>query len=138
MNTKKCVHLPVCESHKSCGGCMTNCPNYKPTHMDKAQFCSCLIALRNYGDWERKMYECGLDMASTPVTAVLDLFQGAMCGFDYEWAYDDKIGMNWIIEWCYSTANRWVETRHGREFDVTEAPGLYDFLVFMNEHGWED
>jgi hypothetical protein len=95
--------------------------------------------MRNYSAWERKMYECGFDLASTPITDVLDVLALCMCDFDYEWAYDNKEGLNWIIEWCFhEDGPNFSQTRHGRTWDLADAGILYDFLVFMNEHGWED
>lgn len=107
--------------------------------MNKLEFCNCLDTLRQYGDWERKMYECGFDTTSTPVGMLAENLQAAMCGFDLDWSYDTKMGLDWIIEWTYSPDSpNFVQTRHGHTFNLTEPSALYDFLVFMNEHGWED
>jgi hypothetical protein len=95
--------------------------------------------MRNYSAWERKMYECGFDLAYTPITDVLDVLALCMCDFDHEWAYDDKEGLNWIVEWCFhEDGPNFSQTRHGRTWDLADASILYDFLVFMNEYGWED
>ena len=105
--------------------------------MTKEQFIQCLEAIRKYSLWERKMYDCGFDLAYTPITEVLDALALYMCDFDYEWAYDDKEGLNWIVEWCFHEDGPYfTQTRHGCEFDLTDAGALYDFLCFMNEHGW--
>ena len=107
--------------------------------MKKSEFCKCIEAMRKYSLWERKMYECGFDLAPTPITDVLDALALCMCDFDIEWAYDDKEGLNWIVEWSFhEDAPNFTQTRHGRTWDLTDASILYDFLVFMNEHGWED
>lgn len=106
--------------------------------MTKEQFCKCLEALRKYSAWEKDLYRCGFDMAYTPVTEVLDALALCMCDFNGEWAYDDKEGINWIVEWSFGESPYLFQKRHGVEFDLTEAGALYDFLVFMNEHGWEE
>ena len=107
--------------------------------MKKSEFYKCIKAMRNYSAWERKMYDCGFDLASTPITDVLDVLALCMCDFDSEWAYDDKEGLNWIIEWCFHEDGPYfTQTRHGRTWNLVDAGILYDFLVFMNEHGWED
>ena len=107
--------------------------------MKKSEFCKCIKAMRNQSAWERKMYECGFDLASTPITDVLDVLALCMCDFDSEWAYDDKESLNWIIEWCFhEDGPNFSQTRHGRTWDLADASILYDFLVFMNEYGWED
>lgn len=106
--------------------------------MKKPEFVKCLESMRKYFTWERKMYDCGFDMAYTPVTDVLDALALCMCDFDGEWAYDDKEGFNWIVEWCFDESPNFHQVRHGVEFDLTSAGALYEFLVFMNEHGWED
>ena len=106
--------------------------------MEKAKFIKCLHSMRDYALWERKLYNCGFDLAATPVTEVLDALALCMCDFDGEWAYDDKEGLNWIVEWSFGESPYFIQKRHGVEFDLTEAGALYDFLVFMNEHGWED
>ena len=107
--------------------------------MTKEQFIKCLETMRNYSAWERKMYDCGLDLAPTPITEILDVLALCMCDFDGEWAYDDKEGLNWIVEWSFHEDGPcFHQKRHGCEFELTDAGALYDFLVFMNEHGWED
>ena len=107
--------------------------------MTKDQFVHCLNAMKNYAPWERKMYDCGFDLAYTPITEVLDALALCMCDFDHEWAYDDKEGLNWIVEWCFhEDGPNFSQTRHGRTWDLADASILYDFLEFMNEHGWED
>lgn len=107
--------------------------------MKKGQFCKCLEAMRKYGDWERKLYACEIDLAPTPITGVLDVLARCMCDFDSEWAYDEKLGLDWIIEWTFTPDSpNFVQTRHGRTWHLEDAGILYDFLEFMNEYGWED
>jgi hypothetical protein len=96
-------------------------------------------ALRNFAEWERKMYDCGFDLASTPITGVLDALALCMGDFNPDYDYDTKLGFSWIIEWTYTPDSPYFEqTRHGRTWQLEDASTLYDFLVFMNEHGWED
>ena len=107
--------------------------------MKKENFIQCLNALRKYSIWERALYKCDIDLAPTPITEILDTLALCMCDFDPEWAYDDKEGLNWIVEWTFHGDNPvFYQVRHGVEFNLTSAGALYDFLVFMNEHGWED
>jgi hypothetical protein len=107
--------------------------------MNKIDFSECITILRKYADWEKKMYECGFDMNHTPVGAVVDMLHGAMCDFDGDWSYDEKLEFDWVIEWVYSPDSpNFEQKRHGVLFDLSTAGALYDFLVFMNEHGWED
>ena len=106
--------------------------------MPKDLFCKFLRQMRNYASWERKLYECGFDLASTPITDILDSLQLCMCSFNRDWDYDEKMGLSWIVEWCFGESPYLSQTRHEVEFDLTEPEALYDFLVFMNEHGWED
>ena len=84
------------------------------------------------------MYKNGIDFGLTPVGDVTGKLQEAMCGFDSEWSYDSKLGFDWIIEWVYNLENVQYHTRHNKDWVLTEAGSLYDFLVFMNEHGWDD
>ena len=107
--------------------------------MKKIHFCECINSLREYAAWERKLYECGFDLACTPITDVLERLHEIMCDFNTEWDYDEKLGLSWIIEWCFhEDGPNFTQTRHGRTWDLTDADVLYDFLVFMNEHDWED
>ena len=107
--------------------------------MKKTRFCECMNSLREYAAWERKLYECGFDLAYTPIIGVLDKLYEAMCDFNTNWDYDKKLGLSWIIEWAYTPDSpNFTQRRHGKDFDLTDAGALYDFLVFMNEHGWED
>lgn len=105
--------------------------------MTKEQFCKCLEALREYSSWEKALYKCNIDLAPTPITELLEVFTLTMSNFDPDWAYDDKESLNWIVEWSFGESPYFIQNRHGRVFDLTEAGALYDFLVFMNEHGWE-
>ena len=106
--------------------------------MRKQHFCECLTKMREYAKWERDLYRCGFDMAYTPVTGVLDALALCMCDFDSEWAYDEKEGLNWIVEWTFDESPNFIQKRHGREWNLTDAGTLYDFLMFMNERGWYD
>lgn len=105
--------------------------------MTKEQFIHCLDAMRKYSAWERKMYECGYDLAYTPITEILDALALCMCDFDPDWAYDDKEGLNWIVEWSFHEDGPYFyQKRHGVEWDLTDAGELYEFLLFMNDRGW--
>ena len=107
--------------------------------MKKSEFVRCIEAMKKFASWERKMYECGFDLACTPITDVLDALARCMCDFDSEWAYDNKEGLNWIVEWSFHEDGPYFfQKRHGVEFDLTDAGALYEFLVFMNEAGWYD
>ena len=107
--------------------------------MKKQYFCECMRKMREYALWEHKLYECGFDLACTPVTDILDALALCMCDFDSEWAYDDKEGLNWIVEWSFHEENPvFHQVRHGVEFDLREPGDLYEFLVYMNEAGWYD
>ena len=107
--------------------------------MKREHFYKCLGAMRKHAMWERKLYDLGFDLACTPVTDILDALALCMCDFDPDWAYDEKEGLNWIIEWAYTPDNpNFHQSRHGRTWNLEDPGALYDFLVFMNEHGWED
>lgn len=104
--------------------------------MLKENFCKCAQILADYSSWERKLYECGMDLANTPANEMADAMYYMMCDGNSEWDYDTKLGFSWIIEWCFGEAC--YTKRHGVEFHLDDPGALYDFLVFMNEHGWED
>lgn len=107
--------------------------------MRKGEFCNCLDTLRQYAEWERKMYECGLDFTDTPVGMLAENLTASMCDFNPNWSYDEKLGIDWIIEWSYTADSpNFEQTRHGRTWRLDDAGILYDFLEFMNEYGWED
>ena len=106
--------------------------------MKKQNFCVFANTLRDYGSWERKLYECGIDLEGTPVAHMAENMWSAMCGFDPSFSYDEKLGFDWIIEWTCNESPYLVQHRHGHEWHLDNAGLLYDFLVFMNEHGWED
>ena len=106
--------------------------------MSKADFCSCLDTLKKFSAWDAKMYENGIDLCNTPVGELAEKLQLAMCGFNYDWSYDKKLEFDWICEWTFNPEAYVYQTRHGRDWSLMDASILYDFLVFMNEHGWED
>lgn len=106
--------------------------------MDKEYFCKCLETLRKYSSWESAMYSNGLDFGATPCSDLAYMLQLSMCGFDQDWSYDKKLEFDWIIEWTFNPEFYRAQERHGKEWLLDEAEALYDFLVFMNEHGWED
>ena len=105
--------------------------------MNKSDFCNCLRTLRKYSECESAMYENGIDLCVTPVNELAEKLQLAMCGFDIDWSYDPKLDIDWIIEWSFNPETYRAQTRHGRTWDLEDASILYDFLVFMNENGWE-
>lgn len=106
--------------------------------MTRGQFIVCARTLREYSEWERNLYRCGLDLADTPVAHMAENLQATMCDFNPDWDYDTKLGISWIVEWSYGESDCYCQTRHGVTFNISDAAALYDFLVFMNEHGWED
>ena len=106
--------------------------------MEKSKFWHCAQVLREYALWERKLYEAGIDLASQ-ADNLAECMLLTMKGFDYDWGYDKKLGFDWIIEWTHTPDSpNFFQKRHGIEFDLTDAGALYDFIVFMTEHGWED
>jgi hypothetical protein len=106
--------------------------------MNKTDFCNCLETLRKYTFWENTLYNNGIDLTNTPVADLVEKLQLAMCGFDLEWSYDKKLGFDWIIEWTFNNAEYIWQKRHGKEWFLKEPETLYEFLVFMNECGWEE
>ena len=80
--------------------------------MTKEIFCNCAKVLQDYSLWERKLYECGMDLTGTPASDLAENIHAAMCEFDPDWAYDTKLGFDWIIEWSFGDAR--YEKRHGR------------------------
>ena len=102
----------------------------------KENFIKCAQALADYSSWERKLYECGMDLTGTPANEVADLLHQLMCDGNPDWASDTKLGFDWIIEWCFGEAT--YAKRHGIEFIMDKPGALYEFIVYMNEHGWED
>jgi hypothetical protein len=106
--------------------------------MDKINFCACLETLRKYSAWENTMYNNGIDFSNTPISDLTEKLQLAMCGFDLEWSYDKKLEFDWIIEWTFNNEFFRHQTRHGKDWTLDDVGALFDFLVFMNEYGWED
>lgn len=106
--------------------------------MKKGQFCLCLNALRKFSSWENNLYNCGIDLEGTPAFDLTSLVHSLMCDCDFDWAYDTKLDIDWIIEWACGESDNYHQKRHGRQWDLTEADILYDFIEFMNEYGWED
>lgn len=106
--------------------------------MIKENFCVFAETLLDYSLWERKLYECGVDLTDTPAARLVDNVWSAMVDFDPSFSYDEKLGFDWIIEWTCGNSPFHKQYRHGQWFDLDTAGQLYEFLVFMNEHGWED
>lgn len=106
--------------------------------MTKGEFCKCADTLRKYSNWERMMYNWGIDFTNTPVNDLADTLHTVMCESDPNWSYDTKLGFDWVIEWCFNESPDLYATRHGREFHLETSADLYEFLVAMNELGWED
>lgn len=107
--------------------------------MNKDNFCDCMQILREFADWDRQLYALGIDLTESPASKVVECLEHIMRGYNDGWSYDEKLGIDWIIEWAYTPDSpNFVQTRHGCTFNLEDASALYDFLVFMNEHGWED
>lgn len=107
--------------------------------MNRNNFYACAQVLRDYADWDKSAYALGMDFTNTAPSKLAELVELLMCDFNPNWAFDEKLEINWLIEWTYSPDGpNLLQTRHGREFHLHDAGALYNFLVFMNEHGWED
>ena len=105
--------------------------------MNKTEFCNYMYKLREYAEWERKLYALGIDLTDTPVTSLAESLECLMRNGDSNWSYDEKLEFDWIIEWCYTPDSpNFEQTRHGRTWRLDDAGILYDFLEFMNEYGW--
>lgn len=106
--------------------------------MKRSEFIAIAETLRNYGDWEKKLYALGIDLTGTPAMSLAESLECLMRNGDVKWSYDEKLEFDWVIEWCYVPDSPYFkQTRHGRTWWLDDAGALYDFLVFMNEHGWE-
>ena len=106
-------------------------------HISKELFCECARIYKEYGKWEKKLYGIGFDLTDTPAAFMADMYLTLMCHGDNEWAYDRKLGIDWICEWVFNDHD-FEQHRHGHEFIIDSPAALYDFIVFMNVHGWED
>lgn len=104
--------------------------------MKKENFCKCMKVLREYSSWERAMYGNGVNLDDTPLDKLASQLIEAMSDFNVEWAYDSWLGFNWIIEAAFNDSPYLYQKRHGQEWNLEDTGALYDFLVFMNEHGW--
>ena len=107
--------------------------------MDKFEFCNLATKLREYAQWDRKLYECGIDISYSPAGDLAEAVWEAMTDYNPNWSYDEKLQFDWIIEWVYSPDSpNLIQDRHNREFALTTPEALYEFILFMNKHGWED
>ena len=107
--------------------------------MTKENFCNCMQVLREYAMWDRKLYELGIDLTESPASKLAEYLERIMRNDNPDWSYDEKLGIDWLIEWAYTPDSpNFFQKRFGITFNLEDAGALYDFLVFMNEHGWED
>ena len=107
--------------------------------MNKDNFCDCMQVLREFADWDRQLYALGIDLTESPASKVAEYLERIMRGYNDDWSYDEKLGIDWIIEWVYTPDSpNFAQIRHGCTWYLEDASALYNFLVFMNEYGWED
>lgn len=107
--------------------------------MNRADFCNSMYMLREYAEWEKKLYALGIDLTGTPVNDLVGHVEQLVRGGKSNWSYDKKLEFDWIIEWVYSPDSpNFEQTRHGRRWILENAGILYDFIEFMNEYGWEE
>lgn len=107
--------------------------------MRRNEFIDCMSVLREYAAWDKQLYALGIDLTESPASKVVEYLERIMRGYESDWSYDEKLGIDWIIEWAYTPDSpNFAQTRHGHTFNLEDAGALYDFLVFMNEHDWED
>lgn len=107
--------------------------------MTKENFCNCMQVLREYAMWDRKLYELGIDLTESPASKLAEYLERIMRNDNPDWSYDEKLGIDWLIEWAYTPDSpNFFQKRFGIIFNLEDAGALYDFLVFMNEHGWGD
>ena len=106
--------------------------------MKRNEFIATAEVLREFADWDRQLYALGIDLTESPASKLAEYLERIMRGYESDWSYDEKLGIDWIIEWTYTPDSpNFAQTRHGRTWHLEDAGALYDFLVFMNEHGWE-
>ena len=107
--------------------------------MKRGDFCKCMRVLRKFAEWDRNLYRLGFELTNTPAAELAEHMEHLMRDHNDDWSYDSKLGIDWIIEWAYTPdSHLFVQTRHGRTWNLEDESLLYDFLEFMNEHGWED
>ena len=107
--------------------------------MRRNEFITCMGVLREYAAWDKQLYALGIDLTESPASKMADHITAMMCDYDRDWSYDEKLGLDWIIEWTYTPDSpNFMQTRHGRTWYLEDAGILYEFIQFMNEHGWED
>ena len=107
--------------------------------MNRADFCNSMHMLREYAEWEKKLYALGIDLTGTPVNDLVGHVEQLVRSGKSNWSYDKKLEFDWIIEWVYSSDSpNFEQTRHGRRWILENAGILYDFIEFMNEYGWEE
>lgn len=110
-------------------------------NISKEFWCKALETLRKYTNWEMGMYNWGIDFTNTPVAALAEELTFLMNGGDLEFSYDSKMEFDWIIEYTTNVEFERIYkeyARYGKIWDLSVPENLYDFIVFMNEHGWED
>lgn len=107
--------------------------------MRRNEFIACMNVLREYAAWDKQLYALGIDLTESPASKMADHITTMMCDYNRDWSYDEKLGLDWIIEWTYTPDSpNFIQTRHGRTWHLEDAGILYEFIEFMNEYGWED
>lgn len=107
--------------------------------MRRNEFIACMNVLREYAAWDKQLYALGIDLTESPASKMADHITAMICDYNRDWSYDEKLGLDWIIEWTYTPDSpNFIQTRHGRTWHLEDAGILYEFIEFMNEYGWED
>lgn len=109
--------------------------------MRKNEFCEAAAVLREYGLWENKAYNIGFSLLDTPASDLASYFYLLMVDGNPDYDYDIKLDKSWII--AATTDEDFFHIyseykRHDRVWRIVNFEALYDFLEYMNEHGWED
>lgn len=110
--------------------------------MTKELFCRDLATLRDYGHWTIQLTQFGVELDfDTPLAEMVDRYIEFLTDGNRDWDYDTEKEISWIIEFIYDLEFEYEYKnyeRGGRTWDLSKPCQFYDFLVYMNEHNWED
>lgn len=98
-------------------------------------FVSGVNVLREYVEWEQKMYDLGIDLQETKVADLFNELLNQIQDGNDKYGWDEVTEKNWILEWCYNVRYSTIFKRLNIEYNISNAEQLYYFINDLNKEG---
>lgn len=94
-------------------------------------FISGVNVLREYVEWEQKVYDLGIDLQETKISILFNELLNQIQEGNNNFGWDKLTERNWIIEWCYNVNKGNIFVWNNQSYEIENAEQLF---YFIKEH----